>query len=170
MRASLLASDIADRLKELRAVMGWRQADLGRELGRSGAAVLRWENGQQGVDEGLLYALAGRYGWPLTIFQEGGPRPGAVLPGAGRIPSVGLERPVPAEAVLRALVGLVNLAYNYGREGRDIPWRVVGDWVSDTTHALGLAPPGPTGSAGGGTAGGTAHGMGAVTARSAPPP
>lgn len=76
------ASDLPERLRELREVMDWTQEDLAEAMGRAKQSANLWENGKAKPAPRRLAAMARARGWPLEIFAEGGPRPREVL-GAG---------------------------------------------------------------------------------------
>lgn len=75
----LLATDIGNRLRELREAMEWTQEDLGRELGRGRQSVLHWEAGKVKPPRHRLEEFCRRHRWPLEMFTEGGPRPRKLL-------------------------------------------------------------------------------------------
>lgn len=80
-----LAADIGGRLQELRGLTGWTQEQLASELQRRRTQAVLWENGTAKPPKRLLEAMAERYGWPVNIFSEGGPRPREVLPRKGAV-------------------------------------------------------------------------------------
>ena len=75
----LLATDIGNRLRELREALEWTQEDLGRELGRGRQSVLHWEAGKVKPPRHRLEEFCRRHHWPLEMFAEGGPRPRKLL-------------------------------------------------------------------------------------------
>lgn len=83
-----MATDIGDRLRDLRDAMGWTQDDLAREVGRRSNAVSEWERGARKPPKSVLTRLADDHGWPVAMFQVGGPMPHDVV-----------NRPLTAQAV-----------------------------------------------------------------------
>jgi len=79
MPSLLLATDIGNRLRELREALDWTQDDLGKELGRGRQSVLHWEAGRVKPPRRRLKELCRRHHWPLEMFEEGGPRPRELL-------------------------------------------------------------------------------------------
>lgn len=77
----VLASDIGTRFKELRALIGWSQERLAKELQRRRTQAVLWENGTAKPPKRLLQEMCDRYRWPIEMFSEGGRRPGDLLEG-----------------------------------------------------------------------------------------
>ena len=82
-----VASDIADRIKDLRRVLrtGSRgalsQEELGKRAGVRSSQVSQWERGVQQPSKSRLESWAEREGWPVTIFAEGAPKLSETLSG-----------------------------------------------------------------------------------------
>ncbi len=70
-----LASDIPERIKDLRGALGMTQAELAVLFGVSSGQVSSWERGRQKPYKKNLRRIALEHGWPLEIFREGGPMP-----------------------------------------------------------------------------------------------
>ena len=83
-----VAHDVGERLRELRRVCGWTQAELARLTGRAVASVSYWERGEKVPPRGVLTRLAAIFGWPTTIFSEQGPRPSTIVTGPVPLPSI----------------------------------------------------------------------------------
>lgn len=81
-----VASDIADRIRDLREFLGGntgrpvRQEELALRAGVRTAQVSQWERGAQRPSRSRLERWAEREGWPVEIFEEGAPMPTSVLP------------------------------------------------------------------------------------------
>lgn len=136
-RQTRVAGDIGDRLAELRGVLGWSQERLGQEVGRDRSAVNAWENGRRLPDTGVFYALASKYGWPLEMFMEGGPRPGTVVSRPGRPVDV---RPaaVTLDRVNEAMMVALGSFSRYAVKDEPIPWREAMQVLADLSEMLGL--------------------------------
>ncbi len=87
----VLASDIAERIRDLRRVLSGEpdrvvpQEELGKRAGVRPSQVSQWERGAQKPSRSRLERWAEREGWPVTIFAEGSPMPSDVLtPSASR--------------------------------------------------------------------------------------
>jgi transcriptional regulator with XRE-family HTH domain len=78
-RQRKLASDIGDRLVDLRAAMGWTQQDLGSEVGRGVGTVSEWERGVRLPTRRALDLMLARHRWPVEMFEAGGPMPSTVV-------------------------------------------------------------------------------------------
>ena len=84
-----VASDIADRIKNLREFLGGDtrkailQETLARRAGVRTSQVSQWERGAQSPSKSRLERWAEREGWPVEIFQDGGPMPTEVLAASG---------------------------------------------------------------------------------------
>jgi transcriptional regulator with XRE-family HTH domain len=116
----VVATNIGDRLKDLRGTMNWSQQDLAGLLDRDLGTVAKWEKGVEPVPKSALDRLAEAFDWTVTMFVEGGPMPSDVLEppvaeaeptpevpdiaparGAGRRPKRG-ARPQPAKRAKKA--------------------------------------------------------------------
>lgn len=75
----MIASDIGDRIKELGEVLGLKQKALAKRAGVWPAQVSNWVTKKQKPPRRRLEEWAAREGWPVTIFTEGGKRPGDVV-------------------------------------------------------------------------------------------
>jgi transcriptional regulator with XRE-family HTH domain len=75
------ASDIGDRLRELREYLGelrgkpMAQAEFGDMIGVSNQRVSDWESGRGRPARNRLVRMARRLGIPMTVFAANGPRP-----------------------------------------------------------------------------------------------
>ncbi len=84
-----VASDIAERIKDLRRVLGTgsrgmlSQEELGRRAGVRPSQVSQWERGVQQPSKSRLESWAEREGWPVTVFAEGEPKPSETMSVAG---------------------------------------------------------------------------------------
>ena len=79
-----VASDIAERIRDLRETLGrgegpLLQEDLARRAGVRASQVSQWERGAQRPSRSRLERWAEREGWPLEMFQEGAPMPSTLL-------------------------------------------------------------------------------------------
>ena len=80
-----IATDIADRIRELRDLLGSRpnsalsQEELGKRAGVRASQVSQWERGGQQPSRSRLERWADREGWPVTVFASGSPQPSEVL-------------------------------------------------------------------------------------------
>lgn len=89
-----VASDIAERIKELRRFLGTgskgilSQEELGKRAGVRPSQVSQWERGVQQPSKSRLESWAEREGWPVTIFAEGAPRPSQAMSSVGGSPAV----------------------------------------------------------------------------------
>jgi transcriptional regulator with XRE-family HTH domain len=126
----VLASDIAERMKDLRRVLSTgpksslSQEELGRRAGVRPSQVSQWERGVQQPSKSRLESWAEREGWPVTIFAEGSPSPSVALPSltAGaetRAPTGPDGAPAPSEPdeILAKFYRLMARAAEAG-----IPW------------------------------------------------
>ncbi len=81
----ILASDIAERIRDLREFLGagpkgsLSQEDLGKRAGVRPSQVSQWERGVQQPSKSRLESWAEREGWPVTIFADGEPKPSETL-------------------------------------------------------------------------------------------
>ena len=103
-----IASDIADRIKNLRMLLGGGdgrpifQEQLARRAGVRTSQVSQWERGSQRPSRNRLERWAEREGWPIEIFREGAPMPSEILspPAPGGEPvlaSLGVPGQAPTE-------------------------------------------------------------------------
>lgn len=83
-----VASDIAERMKELREAAGWTQVDLAAVTGRRVAPISNWERAVSTPPRGVLERLAKGFGWPVEMFAERGPRPSSIIRGPVALPSM----------------------------------------------------------------------------------
>ena len=80
-----VASDIAERIRNLRELLGggtgkpMLQEELARRAGVRTSQVSQWERGAQSPSKSRLERWAEREGWPIEIFQDGTPMPAEVL-------------------------------------------------------------------------------------------
>lgn len=74
-----LAEDIATRVRELREALELTQPEFGGLFGVTDQTVSNWERGNFRPPRSKLEWAASRQGWPVTIFQERGPRPQEVV-------------------------------------------------------------------------------------------
>lgn len=74
-----VASDVAQRIRDLREAVGWTQAQLAQRVNRLVGAVSKWERGVKRPPRTVLERLAKQQGWPVEIFGEGGPMPSVVI-------------------------------------------------------------------------------------------
>ena len=79
------APDNPDRLREMREAAGWTQKDFAVVVGRRISSVSSWERGSAATPRGVFERLCARFGWPLEMFEEGGPRPKDVIKGPIRL-------------------------------------------------------------------------------------
>ena len=92
-----VASDIAERVKNLREFLGRGtgkpviQEELAKRAGVRTSQISQWERGAQRPSRNRLERWAEREGWPIEMFQEGAPMPARVLS-----PSVSVEPPTSA--------------------------------------------------------------------------
>ena len=79
----VVASNIAERIKDLRQALGGGrrllQSDLATRAGVRTSQVSQWERGAQQPSRSRLERWAEREGWPHSIFEEGAPLPSEVL-------------------------------------------------------------------------------------------
>jgi DNA-binding XRE family transcriptional regulator len=87
----VLATDLGSRLADLREAMGWTQEQLADAVGRRTNAVSEWERGVHRPPASALIRLCRNFGWPETIFEEGGPMPSTVV----NRPAMARETPTP---------------------------------------------------------------------------
>jgi transcriptional regulator with XRE-family HTH domain len=73
-----VAADIGKRLAELRELLGEEQRAFAARFGRDWKQVSRWERGPQRPRPSVLRLAAERNGWPLEMFEEGGPSPSGI--------------------------------------------------------------------------------------------
>jgi len=93
-----LASNIAERIYQLReVVLGWTQQEFGTEAGVAWGQVSAWENGHARPPRGRLQRLTAKFGWPIDIFQEGGPLPSEVIIARAPQPGSSVSAVVPAK-------------------------------------------------------------------------
>lgn len=128
----MLASDIAGRLIELRAALGWNQTRMGQEVGRDRGAIHRWEAGKVRPPLEVLYAVAGKHGWPRAIFEEGGPRPGDVVQGARPL----LPAPRAHDRLQIVLAHAFARVAPYFTTGEPVPIKVVMDLLAGLSQEL----------------------------------
>lgn len=119
-----IASDIGERLAELRDALGITSEELAKRAGVWPPQVSNWITKKQKPTKRRLVDWALREGWPIEMFQEGGPRPATVVtrhvsgtPGAPRTPiprgvmQVGETRyPVAYGAPVRETIDKLDLA------------------------------------------------------------
>ena len=77
--AWIRATNIAERMSDLRDAMGWDQADVAKLVDRTWQTVSDWERGLRPPPSKVLTRLAREQGWPITIFTEGGPMPASIV-------------------------------------------------------------------------------------------
>lgn len=100
------ATEIGTRLRDLRAALGWSQADLAAKVGRQVNAVSEWETGKRTPPRSVLARLAHDLELPVSVFEDGGPMPATLVnrPATARSDAGGLTMGGPAEgAFLRAM-------------------------------------------------------------------
>jgi transcriptional regulator with XRE-family HTH domain len=73
-----VASDIGNRIVELRDVLGIDGKELAESAGVLPSQLSVWIHGPQRPPRSRLDAWAKREGWPVEIFAEGGAMPSAV--------------------------------------------------------------------------------------------
>lgn len=142
----MLAKDIGTRLVELRGILGWSQTELGEAVDRDRGAIGRWERGKGAPPMGVLYKLTAEYGWPMAMFEQGGPRPSAVVTPPQRLE--GARSPtgatIPVDHIERVLLGAVGRVMGYAETDSPIPWREVARLLAEISQALGLSEGGTT--------------------------
>ena len=79
--AWIRATNIAERMSDLRDAMGWDQADVAKLVDRTWQTVSDWERAVRPPPKNVLVRLAREQSWPITIFTEGGPMPASVVNG-----------------------------------------------------------------------------------------
>ena len=101
------AENIADRIDDLKKALGIRHnRELAERAGVGKQQVGAWIRGQQRPSQSRLASWAKREGWPISIFEEGGPMPHLVVNGTVNTPS----RPTDGEigAALEVLVRAIQ--------------------------------------------------------------
>lgn len=73
------ATDLGSRLQDLRRALGWTQDDLALEVGRRSNTVSDWERGVRSPSRRILANLCHKHGWPIEMFEPGGPMPKEVV-------------------------------------------------------------------------------------------
>lgn len=73
------ATDIAARLRDLEEAGGYTHAQLGELAGRLVNAVSEWTLGKRPPPDSALERIAARLDLPISVFEEGGPMPSALL-------------------------------------------------------------------------------------------
>lgn len=74
------AENIADRIADLKEALGYRHnPELAKRAGVGKQQVSFWLNGKQRPPKQRLESWAEREGWPIAIFQQGGPMPSSVV-------------------------------------------------------------------------------------------
>jgi transcriptional regulator with XRE-family HTH domain len=109
-----LASDIAGRIRRIREALGapgepLSQSELARRAGVRASQVSQWERGAQRPSRSRLERWADREGWPIAVFQEGGPLPSPALRDDAGAES---PRPVDGATVPRDLDELLARFYH----------------------------------------------------------
>lgn len=101
----IVAANIAERLQDLRIALGLRtQIELGRRAGVGKQQVGKWLRGVQSPSRQRLDSWADREGWPIAIFEEGGPMPSTIVNCAVNVPSG------PSEGQVKAATGVLAQA------------------------------------------------------------
>lgn len=72
---SPLASDLGDRLMELHALLGESPQAFAARFGRGRKQFYKWRKGDQLPARSAVERAAETNGWPMKIFEDGGPRP-----------------------------------------------------------------------------------------------
>lgn len=97
------ASDVGARIRELRLHLKLSQAKFASLIGVSDQTVSDWESERSAPPRSRLRGIAERVNGSLSMFEEGGPRPKAVV----------RWRPPPAQAIV------AEPAVAYARAGND---------------------------------------------------
>ena len=139
-----LASDFGDRVREAREALGETQPVFAARWERMAKQVSSWENGHQVPHHSVVRRVAEKNGWPLAMFEEGGPRPVDALQGP-LTASVVRERvhtPFAAENAAAALyVRSLKELMDYLETGRDVPAMVALDALTGLwARVVELAP------------------------------
>lgn len=92
MKVDQVASDLGERIFELRQHLGLNQAEMAQLFGREWKQVSQWERGEQKPRPSTLMRAAKAQGWPVEIFQEGGPRPAQTIRPTGEQTLSGLAK------------------------------------------------------------------------------
>ena len=77
--AWIRATNIAERMSDLRDAMGWDQADVAKLVDRTWQTVSDWERGVRPTPRKVLARLVREQDWPIAIFTEGGPMPASIV-------------------------------------------------------------------------------------------
>lgn len=72
---------VGERLKEMRARLGWSQDELGSRVSRTGATISRYESGSLQIAADELPRFAEALGVSAWDFYEGAPVVHTTLPG-----------------------------------------------------------------------------------------
>jgi hypothetical protein len=71
----VVASDLPQRIVELRDSLGDSVGDFMARFGRGENQFWEWKSGRQLPRRGTLVQAARAFGWSVAMFAEGGPRP-----------------------------------------------------------------------------------------------
>lgn len=129
------AGNIGARIKDLRTALGLDQRPFGELAGVGYTQVSEWENGKATPPRGRLERLARRLELPLSIFEEGGPMPSAVVnrPVNGPRERAPIFQPTETRAALNRLLALASAA----GAGGAVPMEDVRAGVLEAVEALG---------------------------------
>ena len=131
MAIGTVATDIAGRILELRAVTGLTQDGLGELAGVNGRQVYAWEKGHAIPPRTKLERLARHQGWPVDMFAEGGPRPRTCVKG----PMVAPKRRSGQDGYQEVYVKAVTELAAHMDRGNDMPPERVLYWLSAMLEA-----------------------------------
>ena len=152
-----VASDIAERIKDLRRVLatGSRgalsQEELGKRAGVRPSQVSQWERGVQQPSKSRLESWAQREGWPVTIFAEGEHQPSEAMRVAGGSSDVGgssaADGDGPAQTPDEILARFYRLMASAAERGTPWPAELAG--VMEEMHKAAKRGTGDSGATGG---------------------
>lgn len=105
-----MAGNIGARLALHRQILGLSQELYGRLFGRGWKQVSAWENGHSKPRPSVISRAASQNGWPLEMFEEGGPMP-------YKTPT----SPVEARSDIPTDVEVWEMTRQRTKTGRDVP-------------------------------------------------
>ena len=121
-----LAADFGARIRELRDLLEESQATFAERWGRTAKQMGVWENGKQRPHYSAVQRAAEKNGWPMAIFEKGGPMPSVALkrPANGRTvreapsgafyPNYGVRGPGTAARFYRAIIRQLSADFGQG--------------------------------------------------------
>lgn len=139
-----LAADFGARIKQLREeILDESQEEFAVRWGRARKQVGTWEAGGQTPHLSTVIRVARAQGWPLAIFEEGGPMPiDAVKRPVNRRSRSGATPggPAPSEAARRYFVEVRAILKAKAAEGEAVSAEVVVDMLDGLWRRLGARP------------------------------